>query len=322
MGTKAAGDCIHCHICQKNCDFLTKYGLDIGDTDRLRDLAYHCFLCGKCTEVCPIGIDGREVILGLRSERAGGSERQEIEKTYKGALGEKRDYRFRNWKHATAGSVFFPGCNFPSLFPKTCSEAVRIFAKHGIGTVYECCGKPVGELGFKKDEERIFGEIRTRLRENSIDEIVVACPNCRGYFGDRLGVKVTGVYEKLKELGEGQTLEGDFKLYLPCPDREGRVWIDEISSFIDGEICFVKGIQCCGLGGNALLREKEISQGFADRFKAQDEGQVYTYCASCTGRFVRNGFDSINHILTRILGTNEKPDTLKSYLNRVFTKFR
>ena len=44
-------------------EFLKKYGIDIGDTEKLKELSYHCFLCGKCTEVCPIGIDGRDYIL-------------------------------------------------------------------------------------------------------------------------------------------------------------------------------------------------------------------------------------------------------------------
>ena len=30
---KDADKCIHCHVCQENCSFLKKYGLDIGDTE-------------------------------------------------------------------------------------------------------------------------------------------------------------------------------------------------------------------------------------------------------------------------------------------------
>ena len=43
-GIKGTDACIHCHLCQKNCAFLGKYKIDIGDADRLRELAYHCFL--------------------------------------------------------------------------------------------------------------------------------------------------------------------------------------------------------------------------------------------------------------------------------------
>ena len=66
---KDSDKCVHCRICRENCSFLSKYGLDIGDTAELKELAYHCFLCGTCTQVCPLGIDGRAVILDMRRER-------------------------------------------------------------------------------------------------------------------------------------------------------------------------------------------------------------------------------------------------------------
>lgn len=318
---KSVNECIHCHLCQKNCDFLAKYGIDIGDTEKLKELAYSCFLCGKCTEVCPIDIDGRAHVLELRREIAS-EDRAAVEKKYKGAFGEKQHYSFRNWKHVTEGAVFFPGCNFPSLFPKTNKEVSKIFAKHGIGTVYDCCGKPIAELGASDDEERIIGEIKAQLVENNITEIILACPNCRGHFADRLGIKVTSVFTKLHELGEGHIVEEDVNFFVPCPDREEKQWVEEMKPFIKGEITFVEGAQCCGLGGSAIVDEPEISKGFADKFKETAEGHVYAYCASCTGRLKRNGFASIDHILTKVIGTNEKPDTAKSYVNRVFTKFK
>ena len=319
---KTMDDCVHCHLCQKNCDFLKKYGIDIGDTDRLRELAYHCYLCGKCTDVCPLKIDGREAVLSLRRERAGSDERPELEKTYKGTVREKRNYKFRNWKHVTGETVFFPGCNFPSLFPKTNADISRLLSSYGIGTVYECCGKPIAELGFSDDEERIISEIRDRLAQHGVREIVVACPNCREFFGDRLGVKVTSIYTKMEELGLGRKVAGDVELFLPCPDRSAKKWVEEIKPFIDGDITFAYGPQCCGLGGHAIVEEPEISKGFADSLGGNDERQIYAYCASCTGRFRRSGYKSIDHILPQILGTGESPDTLKSYVNRVLTKFK
>ena len=36
----SAADCIHCHKCRDNCAFLSKYGIDIGDTVKLKELAY------------------------------------------------------------------------------------------------------------------------------------------------------------------------------------------------------------------------------------------------------------------------------------------
>ena len=314
--------CIHCHRCRDSCAFLKKYGIDIGDTDKLRELAYHCFLCGTCTAVCPAGIDGRAVILDMRRERVSSGERAAVEKDYKGLIWEKRDYRFRNWRHVTSGSIFFPGCNFPSMYPKTNSALEKLFASHGIGTVYECCGKPVAELGFSDDEDRIISGIKKKLADEGVSEIVTACPNCMAFFGDRLGLSVRSVYSKLSELGEGRTLHGDAEFYIPCPDRRDRAWIEDIRPFISGSIRVNDSAQCCGLGGSAMKHEKEIADGFVRALTGSTENCLHTYCASCTGRFRRCGSANIAHLLPLIMGTDEQPDTSRSYINRMLTKLR
>ena len=48
--------CTHCGVCTENCEFLKKYDLTIGDTEKLSKMAYLCFLCGKCSKVCPARI--------------------------------------------------------------------------------------------------------------------------------------------------------------------------------------------------------------------------------------------------------------------------
>lgn len=65
---KRVEECIHCNACKRKCKFLTKYDICIGDSEKLKALAYHCYLCGECTRICPKGIDGRGVILDYRKE--------------------------------------------------------------------------------------------------------------------------------------------------------------------------------------------------------------------------------------------------------------
>ena len=33
--------CTHCGVCTENCEFLKKYDLTIGDTEKLSKMAYH-----------------------------------------------------------------------------------------------------------------------------------------------------------------------------------------------------------------------------------------------------------------------------------------
>ena len=58
-------DCIKCNLCKKHCEFLNKYDMDLDVFSKREDLAYNCFLCGRCKEVCPKDIDGKTIALDM-----------------------------------------------------------------------------------------------------------------------------------------------------------------------------------------------------------------------------------------------------------------
>ena len=93
---KRVEECIHCNACKRKCKFLTKYDICIGDTEKLKELAYHCYLCGECTRVCPKGIDGREIILDFRKEQVKEGKYGLKQRGYSGILLEKKNYLFKN----------------------------------------------------------------------------------------------------------------------------------------------------------------------------------------------------------------------------------
>ena len=239
--------CTHCHVCQNQCEFLEKYGIDIGDTEKLKELSYHCFLCGKCTEVCPENIDGREYILNLRREKVEKSGGTLEEKGYGMLLKEKKDYIYRNYRHAQGESILFPGCNFPSFYPKTMKKLVKLLKEHGIGVAYDCCGKPIAELGLEVDEKRIIQRINDEFEKRGVEEVIMLCPNCYTFLKPYLKVKVTDIYAKLEELGIGEKNLESGKVFLPCPDREKREILASAERFVKGSLELVKGVQCCGL---------------------------------------------------------------------------
>lgn len=320
--TTDTSQCIHCGKCRQHCTFLDKYKLDLSETEKLQKLSYHCFLCGKCAEVCPRGIDGREVILGLRREQAEKSGGVVPERGYGMLLREKRDYLFRNYRHASGKRVLFPGCNFPSFYPKTLLEIARMLKeKAGIGMILDCCGKPVAELGLAEAEGRITSAIQTRLDDLGVKEVVMLCPNCYYYLKPLLRQKVTSIYEVLSGLGIGRQLEESIPLYLPCPDRGAKEWLEALAPFLPEGFISVEDIQCCGLGGCAAAMEPELAGGQSRILKAAGYEEIYTYCASCCGQFHRGGVEAV-HLLAGILGTGERPDVKKSLLNRAIWKLK
>lgn len=318
--TTDTSKCVHCHICRKNCVFLEKYGIDIGDAARLNELAYHCFLCGRCSEVCPVGIDGRQVVADMRRRQVSEDAGAYVNKKYKRMISEKKDYLYRNYRHITEKSVLFPGCNFPSVYPKTTKRLAKILLERaGIGTVYDCCGKPIADIGMAEQEEKILQEIEGRLFGAGVTEIITVCPNCEDYMRGRVSMRVVNIYEKLRELGLGGKIPGGCRMFCPCPDREKGRWLKDIEFFLERECSVIGDIQCCGLGGNGGVMEPELAKGFAKKVKKCPD-TVYTYCGSCAGNLTRNGCKKVRHVLPEILGTGERPDTVKSLINRMRTK--
>lgn len=311
-----AGACVHCHLCQKNCAFLGKYQIDIGDVDALRKLSYHCFLCGRCSQVCPKGIDGRRIILDMRRKNVEDNGGKLREKGYGLLLWEKADYRFRNYKNIKGKSVLFPGCNFPSFFPETTRYLAGLLGeKAGMGIVFDCCGKPLAELGMQKKEDELLREMDKRLGEAGVEEVVTLCPNCYHFLEGRLSVRLITIYRKLEELGLGEKVSGQRKLFLPCPDREKQEILEDILPFLGGEAQVMQKVQCCGLGGCAGVKEPQLAARMPENVDPSEA--FYTYCASCSGNLARKGYGKAEHILLKILGRDEKPATKKSLWNRI-----
>ena len=318
-------DCIKCNLCKKHCEFLNKYDMDLDVFSKREDLAYNCFLCGRCKEVCPKDIDGKTIALDMRQAKIKKYNNIKTDKDYSMLLKEKNPYLFSNYKNSNKKSVLFPGCNFVSFFPKTGKILINELKKYDIGVIFDCCQKPVDELGLKDDADRNLQPLRNKIKEANIEEIIVVCPNCYYFLVDKLDVKIVTIYEKLKELNLGKIInEENLPIYYPCPDREDKLFFNTIKPFIKGEIKnSFKNTQCCGLGGCASSKENEISTKFAKSVALEGEEKLFTYCASCVGNFKRKGFLNSYHILPLVLNIEEEvPLGMKSLLNRAMFKFK
>lgn len=312
-------NCIHCGLCTRNCSFLKKYDLDLQKFSEHPELAYSCFMCRKCSQVCPKKISGEKIALAMRKEQVQNGEGAKKDLAYRGLLWEKNRYKFANYKKSKKKSVFMPGCNFSSFFPKTTKRLEEIMKKYDIGILYECCGKPVYELGLISDAENSLQRIEERLRKNGVEELILLCPNCYHFMKDKIRIPIVTIYDKLKELGEGNVVKKDvIPMYYPCPDRKDKILFEDMRYFLKGKIeSPFQNVQCCGLGGCAAAKEPELSKGMPKQVIEGDTKILYTYCASCVCNFRRKGFEEAYHVLPLILGVDEKvPLGMQPFFNR------
>ncbi len=318
-------DCIHCNKCVKKCDFLTKYNMDLQEFSKRDDLAYNCFLCNDCKIVCPKDIDGSKISLALRNSW---KDKNYIEKKYKALLFEKKNYIFKNYKHSNTKSILFPGCNFSSFYPNAVKKIADIFRKeYNIGIAFDCCGKPIAELEIEDYEENIIKEIEKSMELSKVEEIITLCPNCYYFLKPRISIKIVTIYEKIFELGikiSNVDFSKETNLFLPCPDKESKFIKESILKLIPqykDNIKEINDINCCGLGGCAIVNEGDIAKGFIEKLKSKNLNNLYVYCATCAGNFNRNKINNVRHLLLDFLNIKENISDKTSLLNRAKFKF-
>lgn len=328
---KISKDCIHCGLCSKNCDFLKKYKLDLAGFEDREDLAYNCFMCGKCKIVCPKNIDGKLIAKKMRDKKCAENNGKIPEKGYSGLLLEKKNYIFKNYKNVdikksqldkdTKGkSVLFTGCNFLSYMPQTADKLIEEMRAKDIGVVFDCCGKPIYELGLNDESKDIIKNLEKRLVDNNITELVMVCPNCYYYLKDKIDIKIVDIYTKMKELDIGKELEGEKILFRPCPDREEGILLNSIKNSNKNIRVECLNEQCCGAGGCAPVKEGGLSKAMRIDVKEQISGQkLSTYCSTCFGFFKSEGID-VSHILSDMLEVKEEKKS-NSLINRMKYKF-
>lgn len=238
---------------------------------------------------------------------------------------EKRHYLFRNWPKKPCRDILFPGCSFPSQFPRTMDALEHLCAEHGVGVAYDCCGKPLSEAGLEGDARRIAGELDGFLTKLGVARVIVLCPNCLTYLQESLSHPVVSIYDQLPQWGvspPSQRWEGRY--FIPCPDKKTQALLSQIRALCPLEqMTPVECAPCCGLRGDIAAHGPQAGQQLCSLVKGEVGAEpLYTYCASCSGQFQRNGCGDVRHVLSALLNVHEHPDAGRAFWNRIRTKWR
>lgn len=236
---------------------------------------------------------------------------------------EKKHYLFRHWPHNYSDAVLFPGCSFPSQFPKTMQTLELLCAEHGVSVAYDCCGKPLAELHRAKDAARIVSELFTRLDDLGAQKVIALCPNCRQYLEAVLDRPVVSIYTVLEQWGFRQDTIQEGFVFCPCPDRTDETLLKQIERLIPlSQLERIEQVPCCGLRGDIMSHGPQAGDRLCTLVEEQQAGRpLYTYCASCSGQFARHGCGKVRHLLSVILGIEESPDIAHAIQNRASKRF-
>jgi len=300
--------CIHCPKCREECAFLEKYGspAEMAETGDFRDpafllVSYECSLCGLCQAVCPVDVNPAALFLEMRraAVRAGAGPLKPHRKLL---AYEKRGISPRYGLYripSGCDTVFFPGCTASGTRPGQVEALYAHLQKSdpAMGIVLNCCSKPSHDLGCQAQFLSRFGELRSRLIENGIRRVIVACPNCYQVFSAYGGpLESETVYERLLQTGlpgRIQSIQNKDKplitIHDPCVLRDTpriQKTIRQLAEKTGFEVVEMahtgRKTLCCGEGGAVGLIDARLPQKWQNRRKQEAGGiRMATYCAGC-----------------------------------------
>ena len=339
--------CINCKLCQKECEFLRKYGKpkEIADSydpsDKVhQDMPFECSLCQLCAAVCPVKVNPANMFLEMRRETV---------KRGKGNFPghapildyERRGTSQRYTYYAipyNCDTIFFPGCTLLGTRPDKVLQLYEHMKKniHSMGIVLDCCTKPSHDLGRKAYFNAMFQEMRDFFVDNGVRKVIAACPNCYRIFkkyGGELSVKT--IYEFLAENGlpDTGTLTGTITIHDSCALRFEESIHSAVRDLVKKKGLAIeemphhgKKTLCCGEGGGAGFLSPDLAKKWGFLRKKEANGRrTITYCAGCA-KFL-SALAPTSHILdllfepeATLAGTVKVSKPPFTYLNRLNLK--
>lgn len=270
-----------------------------GNEKRIEEISDKCLLCGKCTAVCPVGVEGDRLRIAQRSVRR---------------YGINPDYTSIDTSPLTVDSrgkvLYYAGC-MTALTPSIKKAMESLLRKAGID--YElmdkdggiCCGRPMWMAGridqarqmMKKNTEIILG--------SGADTLLLTCPICYRIFKEKYrldGIRIVHHTEFIEGLVSSGRLalgaeESTFVYHDPCELGRGcgiyeqpRNVLRKVGSLVEAEKNRRESICCGGSVGSLTLgfdKRRVITQNALDNLTVASPDVIVTACPLCLDTFRR-----------------------------------
>lgn len=348
-----AARCLQCHCdeCMKACPYLRHYnkfprlltreiynnvGIIMGDHVMNKPINA-CALCGQCKVICPNGFDVAEVCQKARENMVFTGKMPLAPHEF--AL---MDMLFSNGEaflarpavEAETKYVFFPGCQASAIAPATVRAAYLDLAARmdgGVGLLLGCCGIISKWAGRTEMYEETQAQFKNALQEMGNPVVVCACPMCERTLKEWDGVRTTGLWNVLEDIGlplgadntartvalhDSCGARGDDDTQAAIRRIAGALGCEIVPTVYDGDAS-----PCCGYGGLTQYANPEVAGEMTEMCLSRTDAPYLTYCMACRDRFARKGRESM-HILELVYGTNADhcPDISQKRYNRLGLK--
>ena len=286
----------------RDCTVYLNRQLRRGNERRIAEISDKCLLCGKCSAVCQVGVQGPELRVAQRERRKfalipsyAGMDVQPLAAAVAGK----------------GGVLYFAGC-MTQLTPSIRRATTSLLDKAGVRWQLMdpdgglCCGRPLMMAGRSEQARELIVKNLEIIRASGCDTLLLSCPICYKVFKEEYpleGVRVVHhsvFFQELIAAGKlSVTHEDGLRLvwHDPCELGRGcgiyeqpRQVLATAGEVVEAGKHHAESI-CCGgsLGSLTLSYEQRqpMTQNALDNLTVADPDQIVTGCPLCLATFVR-----------------------------------
>ena len=302
--------CSRCGICIDPCQLQQHLGIhDVQSVYFLRDRRYNmlqqkiannCLMCGRCEQVCPVGINLNTLRLNSRS-------------SMRNIPNEGRYNYLRGLDRSQGeGQVgYFAGC-MTLLTPNTMTAMQKIFAAAREEVWWAdkeggvCCGRPLKLTGEPDSAQKMIDYNKALFAKHNITTLVTSCPICLRVFREEYDLKGIEVLHHseyiLRLMLQGRlhvsySPEQTFTYHDPCELGRGSGIYDQPRAVIEAIGALLepahnrKDALCCGSSiANTAINDAQqltIAEGVGKELDDTGADTVVTACPLCKKAITR-----------------------------------
>jgi len=287
---------------------------------RIEEISDKCLLCGKCSAICPVGVEGDKLRIAQRSRRKY-SLAPDWSSVDTDALIRENGFSAPSPEKV----LYFAGC-MTALTPKIRKSMEEIFSRAGVN--YEimdkdggiCCGRPMLMAGRLKEAEEMIAKNTEIIKASGAGLLVLSCPICYRIFKEKYNLDLPGGVLHHTEYIDGLIKDGRISLergttkyvyHDPCELGRGCGVYEEPRAVIAaaGELVEAgkhhKESICCGgsLGSLTLGFDKRESMAMnaIGNLTEKNPDVIVTACPLCKNTFDRYSVRPVEDIAETVV---------------------
>ena len=267
---------------------------------RIDQISDKCLLCGKCSSVCPVGVEGDKLRIAQRSTR-----KYNLTPDYT-SIDEKLFI-----PEGSGKILYFAGC-MTHLTPAIKRSLVSILEKAGEDyTIMDenggiCCGRPMLMAGRADAAQQMIEKNTSIIMASGATTLLLSCPICYRIFKENYkleGIEILHHTEYIQRLISQKRIDiskSDIKFayHDPCELGRGCGIYEEPREIIRAAGELLKGAKsgaesiCCGgsLGSLSLGDEqrKRLIENALNNLTTASPDAIVTACPLCKNTFKRH----------------------------------